>query len=154
MKVFVSSQNVPIGYTTPKFPLLYWPVGKDNGLYQVSLLYYRYDIWEYLVLWGLIMSGGLYACAGIIAVAALTTKRYRQTTFTRFYWLEAATILFVYCATGLFRGFVAMAVIGLILGAIYGAGELSMSTWIPFCWSVATILFDVCNAYSTSAVLL
>ncbi|CAN3371579.1 hypothetical protein DIURU_004019 [Diutina rugosa] len=155
MKVFVSSQNVPIGYTTPKFPSLYWPVGRDNSHYQVSFLYYRIDIWKFTVFWGLILSGGLYCSAGVVASAASLFNKSRQRSKVSVWMLlEALLVVSLYAFVGLFKGFVSGAIIGLIVGAIYRAGELSMSTWIPFCWSVAIILFDVCSSYSTSAIIL
>lgn len=155
MKVFVSSQNVPIGYTTPKFPSLYWPLGRDNSHYQVSFLYYRIDIWKFTVFWGLILSGGLYLLAGVVAMCALVLNKSRQTNKVLAWMvLEVAAVLTFYAFIGLFKGFVLGAIIGLIIGAIYRAGELSMSTWIPFCWSVAIIIFDVCSSYSTLAIIL
>lgn len=63
-------------------------------------------------------------------------------------------ILFSYIIAGLFKGFALGAVIGLLLSAIYRAGSLTMSTWIPFSWGVAQILYDICSSYLTSLIIL
>lgn len=45
------------------------------------------------------------------------------------------------------RGFVVGTVMGFLIGAIYRAGLFAMSTWIPLCCAVATVLYDVVMSF-------
>ncbi|CAG85558.2 DEHA2B13838p [Debaryomyces hansenii CBS767] len=157
MKIFVSSQNVPIGYTVPPFPSLYWPLGPTSSDFQSSYLYYSFDIWKFTVFWSLILFGGFYLTAGLLAVFNQISNNYRHkisNPISKGTILGCIVLVSMYLLLGLAQGFICGAIIGLLLSAIYKAGSLNMSTWIPFCWGIAEILFNVCCSYSTSSVIL
>ena len=46
------------------------------------------------------------------------------------------------------QGLVTGTVMGFLIGAIYRSGLFAMSTWIPLCCAVASVLFDVVMSYS------
>lgn len=39
-------------------------------------------------------------------------------------------------------------VVGLILGAVYNAGGFRVSTWIPFVWSLVSVLVLIISSFS------
>lgn len=57
--------NTPLGYVTPKFPSLYWPINNDK--FNVSYLYYTKDIWKFTLYWSLILFCAVYGASGLIA---------------------------------------------------------------------------------------
>lgn len=57
-------------------------------------------------------------------------------------------ILTAYMVYAGIQGFVVGTVMGFLIGAIYRAGLFAMSTWIPLCCAVATVLYDVVMSYS------
>jgi hypothetical protein len=155
MKIFVSSQNTPIGYSTPAFPSLFWPLGADVSAYQRSFLYDLWIIWKFTVFWAIICFAALHFCSGLIAAVAVNLNRHRhKLPVSKTTLLESVFVVGGYLFVGLFKGFAAGAIIGLLLAAIYRAGSLPMSTWIPFTWGVASIMFDICSSYSHSSVIL
>lgn len=157
MKVFVSSQNTPIGYTTPPFPSIYWPLGSSQLLFDSLFLYYATDIWRFTVLWSVIFFTGVYTLVGISACFNVAFKGYRfgkVTSAKRSYMLRSIMIALLYVLSGAAQGFLAGAIVGLMLQAIYRAGALTMSTWIPFCWGFALIMYHICSSYSTSLMLM
>lgn len=148
MKIFISTLNVPIGYQTPRFPSLYWPLGATSSSFQRLYLYYSGDIWRYTVYWALILFAGLYLVVGILAMMNGLLHRYRHgMKIFRYTVVGKIVLIFAYVAIGMAQGFLCGAIIGLILQAIYKAGSLSMSTWIPFCWAIAMVLFNVATLY-------
>lgn len=154
MKVFISSLNVPIGYTPPSFPLLYWPLGKTSSQYSTALLYYSQDVWRFTTLWFLIMFLGLYSVAALIAICNHFISSRRIKVEAKSYTFTTLFIIGSYLFTGCFIGFVSGSVIGLIILAIYKAGSMTMSTWIPFTWSLVGILYDICSSYLLSLMTL
>ncbi|ODQ56700.1 hypothetical protein WICANDRAFT_37073, partial [Wickerhamomyces anomalus NRRL Y-366-8] len=136
---FVTIADVPVGYSTPKFPSLYWPV--NNKMYTVSYLYYTYDIWKFTIFWSLIFFIGFYGAAGLWA--ALVHRKLAG----------GCWILGFYVLIGGVQGIISGTVVGLVLSAIYRAGLFSMSTWIPLCSGVFQILFNVVTSYSMMSVI-
>lgn len=152
MKIFVSSLDVPIGYVPPTFPSLYWPT-KDK--YDILYLYYSKDMILYFIYWSLIMFGGVYLIAGTVAAASLSFNYYEnKITILKVSILNKLITVLIFFVVGLVEGLISGAVVGLLVQAIYRAGSLSMSTWIPFCWSMAEILFNICCLAPTSLVIL
>lgn len=159
MKVFISSLNVPIGYTTPKFPLLYWPLGPTGSEYSQLVLYYAVDVWEFTVVWFMIWFVGFYLVSGLIASLnhILHYKRNdyapNRLWFSDYLW-HAGVIICSYMVTGAIIAFIAGSVVGLLISAIYKAGSMTMSTWIPFTWGLVGILYDICSSFLTSLITL
>lgn len=155
MKIFVSSLDAPVGYTTPKFPSLYWPLGSHTAQYEQLFLYYLYDIWRFTVFWFLILYGGMHAIAATMAIFNQNFSLYRHRIPAYKLNVFWAVLIFVtYLVIGLAQGLASGAVIGLLLQAIYHAGSLTMSTWIPFTWSAVGTVFLVCMGYLTSSIIL
>lgn len=150
MSVFISSLNVPIGYTTPPFPSLFWPLGKTEPLYAQSVLYYSFDVWQFTVIWFIIIFVGVYSVAGSIAVLTYVTKK----DFNLRHIFNIVPIAGTFFGTGLLSGFVCGSIVGLIVLAVYKAGSMTVSTWIPFSWALVGILYDICTSYLTSQITL
>lgn len=155
MRIFVSSLNVPVGYTTPSFPSLYWPLGPQTPKYQRLFLYYLFDVWKFTVYWFLILFGGIHAIAAVMAIfnQNFTNSRHKIAA-RKFSIMWGVLIFFMYLVLGLIEGLASGAIIGLLLQGIYHAGSLTMSTWIPFTWGAAGTLFIICLGYLTSSILL
>lgn len=155
MKVFVTSLNVPIGYTTPPFPSLFWPLGQDKPRYDTLFLYYSLDIWKFTLYWSLLFFVVIYFGAGSIAIFNNLLNNYRHSVpILKLSIIGTIVIISSYVVAGAFKGFALGAIVGLLLSAIYKAGSLTMSTWIPFSWGVALVLFDICSSYLTSLIIL
>lgn len=157
MRIFVNTHNFPIGYTTPPFPSIHWPLGALKQQYQELFLYYSSDIWKFTVYWSIIFFAAVYTLVGISASVNIVIKGIRRRRVTKYNRSYAAKSIFVgvlYLITGGAYGLLVGAVIGLLLQAIYRAGLLTMSTWIPFCWGFALILYHICSSYSTSLMLM
>ncbi|KAI5949506.1 hypothetical protein KGF57_004716 [Candida theae] len=154
MTIFVSSRSTPIGYSTPDFPSIYWPLGATRPSYLKAFLYYSWDIWRFTVFWSLILSGGLYFVVGVIGCCNSILNSYRHNTLQSFKVFSCGFILVFYLFTGLLKGFVGGAIIGVIIAAIYQAGNLTMSCWIPLTWAIAQVLYDIASSYSISSVIL
>lgn len=63
-------------------------------------------------------------------------------------------IVVFYVFAGLIKGFIGGAIIGVIIAAIYQAGSLTMSTWIPLTWAMIQVLYDIVSSYLTSQIIL
>lgn len=154
MKVFISSLNVPIGYTTPSFPSLYWPLGNTSSKFSSSLLYYSSDVWRFTVLWFLIVFTGVYVVAALIASTNYLIYSQRNNYDGKSCLVAIVMIWCTYITSGLFIAFVGGSVVGLITLAIYKAGSMTMSTWIPFVWALVGVLYDISTSYLNSLMTL
>lgn len=159
MKVFVSASNVPIGYSVPGFPSLFWPLGPTAASYQLLFLYYSIDIWCFTVYWSLFFFTVSYTLVGVTACANMNFKCYRELKMipqmqNRSVFGRLIMVAVMYVLMGASQGFFSGALVGLMLLAIYRAGSLAMSTWIPFCWGFAMIFYHICLSYSTSLLLI
>lgn len=158
MRVFVTAENVPIGYSTPSFPSLWWPLGPSRANFQGAYLYYLRDVWRFTVFWCMILFLTAYTLTGLCSAGNMIFKRFRENkAVARHGGLFGWRPLFVgvvYIALGAGQGFISGAVVGLLLLAIYKAGALAMSTWIPFSWGFALIFYHICLSYSTSLLLI
>jgi hypothetical protein len=132
--------DIPVGYTVPPFPSLYWPVGDDR--YSLAYLYYAADIWRFTVFWTLTFFVAFYATAGLWAALVHRSRPHK-----------ALLVFGSYALIGGVQGFLSGSVIGVLMAAIYKAGVFSMSTWIPLCCGVFQILFNVVTSYSMVSVL-
>lgn len=157
MRIFVSSQNYPIGYITPQFPSIYWPLGPLKQKYEKLFLYYSGDIWRFTVYWSIIFFAAFYSLVGVWACFNIVFKGLRLRRITngkRPFGRRALSVVLLYVLSGVAQGFLTGAIVGLMLQAIYRAGALTMSTWIPFCWGFGLILYHICSSYSISLMLI
>lgn len=60
------STTIPIDYSTPPFPGLYWPIRPDPGVAQY--LYHASDIWRFTLYWTLITFGLVHSAVAFWAV--------------------------------------------------------------------------------------
>jgi len=60
------SSTIPIDYSTPPFPGLYWPIRPDPGVAQY--LYSATDIWRFTLYWTLITFGLVHSAVAFWAV--------------------------------------------------------------------------------------
>ncbi|KAH3900910.1 May24p SCDLUD_002370, partial [Saccharomycodes ludwigii] len=138
---FVTYEGYPVGYVTPSFPSLYWPI--NNKKYTVSYLYYTEDIWKFTLYWTLIFFAGFYLAAGIIAVIS----------HRRSFWVGLVWVI-IYLLVGGCQALISGTCIGLLTAAIYRAGLFSMSTWIPLSLAVVQILFNALTSYRIYGVII
>lgn len=136
----VTGYNVPIGYNVPSFPSLHTP--GEGHIYQLSYLYYTFDIWRFTLYWSLIFSVSFHLCAALMAI--IMHKKV----------VGSIWILVVYLGIAGVESFISGSIIGLLIAAIYKAGMFGMSTWIPFVWGLIQILFMVITSYSMMSTVL
>ncbi|QLQ80100.1 hypothetical protein HG537_0D01000 [Torulaspora globosa] len=132
MRSFVTNNDIPVGYVTPSFPSLHWPIGDSST--PAAVLYNVIDIWKFTIYWSLIFNEAFYGIAGL---CASYTHRRKASGL----WLMA-----IYLVYGGLQAVAAGTVIGFLIGSIYSAGLFAMSTWIPLCCVIVQILFDFCNS--------
>lgn len=158
MKVLISGYNVPIGYSTPAFPSLYLPVGLHSDEYEALFLIYTSDIWRFSVYWALIFYSLTYGIVGICACVSMFWRSSRQHQMDRQHCklqhLRLLIVFALYMFLGLLNAFLSGSVTGLVLNAIYRAGSLTMTTWIPFCFSISLMSYHIASSYSTSLMLM
>ncbi|GAA95258.1 uncharacterized protein L969DRAFT_294229 [Mixia osmundae IAM 14324] len=130
-------QGAPDGYVIPRWPALYDP--SKPGVY----LYYPYTIWRFTVYWTLLLSGTVFLVSGITAFLFIGRgKSGRQ--LMAVIAIPVAFVLF-----GMITMFVSATIVGFALAALYTAGFLRMSTWVPFLWALTQILVVTISSYST-----
>lgn len=155
MKFFVLSQNVPLGYTTPKFPALYWPIALGNA--NLAYLYYTKDIWSFTVYWSVIAFVIAYTLVGLGSAVNMVLRRFRKFSLAArpsLFDIKPLYVFAVYVLLGVVHGVAAGTITGAVLLLLYTAGSLAMTTWIPFSWGMAMILYHICASYSTSLLLI
>ncbi|KAG9240129.1 hypothetical protein BJ878DRAFT_317351 [Calycina marina] len=129
----------PVDYDTPGFPSLYWPYGAKTG--ESNYLYYTDDIMRYTLYWTLIIYAIFHVSAAGYAVLMQIGKG-------KSVWKYAWAILGAYMIIAGVQAVMAGCFVGLILGAVYNAGYLRMSTWIPLLWSVINVLVLIVSSFS------
>lgn len=130
----------PAGYVAPSFPALSFHV--SNNPYTSPHLYYSWDIYRFTVYWYLIFSTGFHVIAAL--TGGILSRNLKRTIWT--------TVVFT--AVGAFFGFMVGSIVGLILGTVYRAGALKMTPWIPFIWSLLTMIYMTASSYSNFSLLL
>ncbi|KAH3912006.1 hypothetical protein HBI56_174970 [Parastagonospora nodorum] len=126
---------VPLGYTTPDFPSLYWPlpIGAATSYY----LYKPSDILRFTVYWTLLLVGGIHL---IVALWACIV----QWRNWKLIWIAPALFIVV----GGIEALVSGAIVGGLLGGVYQAGYFEMSTWIPFVWGIINTLVLILSSFA------
>jgi hypothetical protein len=151
MPLMVATE-IPLGYTRPSFPSLYWPINPSPG--DSRYLYYQSDIWRFTLYWTLLTYAGVHLSASLWAVlmqlrSALATKtrplgepnKVRQTLV--WVWMVPGVYLLVAGIEAVFAG----SVVGLILGAVYNAGYFGMSTWMPLLWGLLNVMVLILSSF-------
>lgn len=132
--------QLPPAYSPPPFPSLYSPYNTAPG--KGKYLYYSSDVWRFTLFWTLLVYGAVHLAAS--AYAMVMQKKNR-----RFIWV----IPVIYMIVAGIEAVLAGSVVGLILGAVYKAGFLRMSTWIPFIWAIINVLVLILSSFSISGGL-
>ncbi|KAF2126204.1 hypothetical protein P153DRAFT_369548 [Dothidotthia symphoricarpi CBS 119687] len=125
----------PLGYTTPTFPSLYWPLPISSA--QKHYLYYPGDILRFTLYWTLLLFGGIHLIVGLWACII-------QWRNWKIIWI--APLLFA--LVGAIEGAMSGAIVGGLLGGVYQAGYFEMSTWIPFVWAVISVLVLILSSFA------
>ncbi|PWY65116.1 hypothetical protein BO83DRAFT_402066 [Aspergillus eucalypticola CBS 122712] len=130
----MADNRVPINYETPPFPSLYelFPT-KSTGAYY---LYYNKDIWRFTLYWTLIFYGASHLLVAAWAVAMQCRS-----------WKACLAVPLVYMVIGGLEALLAGSLIGLVLGAVYEAGNFRMSTWIPLLWGGINVLVLILSSF-------
>ncbi|QPG73346.1 hypothetical protein FOA43_000656 [Brettanomyces nanus] len=63
-------------------------------------------------------------------------------------------VVLVYLVIAAFEGFVAGSLIGVLINAIYQSGQVKMTTWLPFVYSLVVVLFNITSSYSLTSTLM
>ncbi|KAF2015509.1 hypothetical protein BU24DRAFT_179696 [Aaosphaeria arxii CBS 175.79] len=126
---------VPLGYQTPGFPSLYWPlpVSATSPYY----LYHPSDIWRFTTLWTVLFFGGVH----LVVSAWACMVQWRN---WKLIWI---TPIF-YVVVGGIEGIIAGSIVGGLLGAVYQAGYFKMSTWIPFIWALVNAVVLILSSFA------
>ncbi|GMM53137.1 May24 protein [Starmerella bacillaris] len=143
MSLGYSDGDVPVGYVSPPFPSLLFNLSENP--YTSALLFYAWDIYVFTVYWFLIFSIGMH----FVIVSVIIAVNYKRNIANQ------ATLLIIflsYIVCGAFYGYVLGSFVGLLLGAIYRAGALHMSTWVPFTWALGVMMFTIFSSYEFSTI--
>ncbi|KAF2875066.1 hypothetical protein BDV95DRAFT_603838 [Massariosphaeria phaeospora] len=125
----------PIGYETPAFPSLYWPL--PMSAIKPHYLYYPSDIWRFTTVWTLLFFGAVHLVVAIWACAV-------QWRSWKLIWITPI----IYAVIGGFEGLIAGSVVGGLLGGVYQAGYFQMSTWVPFVWAFVNALILILSSFA------
>ncbi|KAL8674424.1 MAG: hypothetical protein Q9168_001157 [Polycauliona sp. 1 TL-2023] len=120
---------------TANFPALYWPISVLPG--EPQYLYTVQDAWRFTLFWTLIMFEVCHLVASSYALAV----QWRN-------WKAMFGVVLVYLALAGVEALMAGSVVGLLLGAVYKAGDFRMSTWIPFIWAIINVLVLILSSFS------
>ncbi|KAL2000987.1 hypothetical protein VTN02DRAFT_2365 [Thermoascus thermophilus] len=139
----MSRNRVPADYHVPPFPSLYDPVrARTSGDGEAYYLYYTSDIWRFTLYWTLILFGGVHLAAAACAVV----MQWRN-------WRVVWPTPLVFGVVGGLEALLAGSVVGLVLGAVYEAGNFMMSTWIPLIWAGVNVLVLILSSFPTQGGL-
>ena len=166
MSFAAAPRYIPLAYTTPKFPSLYWPINAKPG--EAQYLYYLGDTWRFTVYWTLITYGAAHLLVSLSATlmqlrsAFVRRRRMQEDSWKRlspqnkkllgenpvgetltWVWL----IPLVYLVIGGVEALLAGSLLGLIVGTVYTAGDYRMSTWMPFIWGLINVLVLILSSF-------
>ncbi|KAF2763257.1 hypothetical protein EJ05DRAFT_496087 [Pseudovirgaria hyperparasitica] len=127
-------RTAPLGYTTPSFPSLYWPIPVAGP--QANFLYNIGDVWRFTLLWTLIFYAAVHAAVCFWAIA-IQKRNYKVI------W----TVPIIYAVIGGVEALIAGSVTGGLIGTVYQAGYYRVSTWIPFAWALVCTLVLILSSF-------
>lgn len=158
--------GVPISYTTPAFPALYWPVRASPG--EAKYLYFLSDIYRFTLYWTLITIVAAHTCVAVWAalmqfISASHRRKYLSTPAGKrlsaknrkllgeyptgetlsWVWLLPVGYILIGASEAVLGG----SLVGLVLGAVYNAGYFRMSTWTPLLWGIINMLVLVVSSF-------
>ncbi|KAL5117603.1 hypothetical protein ACEQ8H_004496 [Pleosporales sp. CAS-2024a] len=125
----------PLGYTTPAFPSLYWPL--PVGIATSHYLYKPGDILRFTIYWTLLLVGGIHVVVGLWACIV-------QWRNWKLIWIAPA----LFAVIGGIEALISGTIVGGLLGGVYQAGYFKMSTWIPFVWGVINTLVLILSSFA------
>lgn len=147
------TREIPLDYTQPSFPSLYWPINPSPG--EPRYLYYQSDIWRFTLYWTLITYGAVHLAASIWAVLmqlrsvmAMKTKALGGLNKMRKTLIWVWAIPLVYLIVAGIEAVIAGSVVGSIVGAVYNAGYFKMSTWMPFLWGLLNVSVLILSSFN------
>ncbi|KAF1847516.1 uncharacterized protein K460DRAFT_374566 [Cucurbitaria berberidis CBS 394.84] len=130
-----SQSRAPLGYTTPPFPSLYWPLPRNTA--RSFYLYNPDDILRFTIFWTLLLVGGIHLITALWACII-------QWRNWKLVWI--APVMFV--LVGGIEALISGTIIGGLLGGVYQTGYFEMSTWIPFVWAVIITLVLILSSFA------
>ncbi|KAJ5591636.1 uncharacterized protein N7459_002005 [Penicillium hispanicum] len=130
----MANNRVPINYQTPEFPSLYDPLPSHHK--EAHYLYYTKDIWRFTLYWTLIFYAATHLT--VAGCAVLTHSRN---------WGVIWLVPLLYSVIAGLEGLLAGSIVGLVLGAVYEAGNFRMSTWLPMIWSGVNVMVLILTSF-------
>ncbi|KAJ5542935.1 hypothetical protein N7535_005357 [Penicillium sp. DV-2018c] len=130
----MANNRVPINYEVPPFPSLYDPIPSHH--HRAHYLYHTTDIWRFTVLWTLI----LYAATHFTVAACAVLTNIRN-------WKVIWIVPLVYGSIAGVEALLAGSIVGLVLAAIYEAGNFRMSTWLPLIWAGVNVMVLIVTSF-------
>ncbi|OQE20602.1 hypothetical protein PENSTE_c013G09393 [Penicillium steckii] len=130
----MANNRVPINYNVPSFPSLYDPLPSHGK--EAYYLYYTTDIWRFTLYWTLV-----FYCASHLTVAGCTVLTHARN------WSVIWLVPLFYIVVAGLEGLLAGSIVGLVLGAVYQAGNFRMSTWLPMVWGGVNVMVLVVTSF-------
>ncbi|VUC32220.1 unnamed protein product [Clonostachys rosea] len=135
-----SAPQPPESYHTPPFPSLNVETIYDKTPDRRFTLYYIGDIWRFTVVWTLVFFALFHLAAVVIAIFT----HGRKISSWKYLW----AVPFVYLTVAAIEAVLSGSLVGLVLGAVYGAGYYEMNTWIPCTWGFICVLILIISSFS------
>ncbi|KAL8994893.1 MAG: hypothetical protein Q9169_005267 [Polycauliona sp. 2 TL-2023] len=120
---------------TVYFPALYWPISVLPG--EPQYLYTVQDAWRFTLFWTLIV----FEVCHLVASGYALAVQWRN-------WKVIFGVVLAYLVLAGVEALMAGSVVGLLLGAVYTAGDFRMSTWVPFIWAIINVLVLILSSFS------
>ncbi|KAJ5365123.1 hypothetical protein N7517_008009 [Penicillium concentricum] len=130
----MANNRVPINYEVPSFPSLYDPLPAHH--HQAYYLYYTKDIWRFTLFWTLLF----YAATHLTVSGCAVLTHFRN-------WNVIWIVPLVYSIIAGLEGLLAGSIVGVVLGAVYEAGNFRMSTWLPMIWGGVNVMVLIVTSF-------
>ncbi|KAJ5503003.1 hypothetical protein N7463_005877 [Penicillium fimorum] len=130
----MANNRVPINYEVPSFPSLYDPLPAHHR--QAYYLYYTKDIWRFTLFWTLLF----YAATHLTVSGCAVLTHFRN-------WNVIWIVPLVYNIIAGLEALLAGSIVGVVLGAVYEAGNFRMSTWLPMIWGGVNVMVLIVTSF-------